>query len=86
MAKRGYFKQLMYDFCHLNELMPSKINIYNNDEEGIFAYQIRQPKNQYCPSNIDYFEDNKKGIFKLRMDNEAREICQSKKKLLVKKA
>ena len=84
--KRGFFKQLCYDAFHIHELMPSKIEIYENQREGISAFRIRQPKNQYVPSNVDYFEDSKNGIFKLRMDSdEVEEICSKPRKRLEKK-
>ena len=66
--KRGYFKQLMYDFWHIGELMPSKIEIF--EDGNIEAFEIVQPKNQYVPSHIKYFNDKKRGIFRFSANDE----------------
>ena len=76
--KRGYFKQLMYDFFHLHELMPNKINVYVNEKEGIEAFEIHQPKNQYVKQNVKYLKDDKKGIFKLQMFDDDGELIEYK--------
>lgn len=72
--KRGYFKQLMYDFVHLNELMPSKVEVYSNKEDGIEAFEIVQPPNQYVASHIKYFEDKKRGILRFSWNDKDKEI------------
>ena len=75
--------QAFYDLFHINEIMPTRIDIYENEEEGIEAFEIEQPPNQYVPEHIQYYEDKKRGIFKLHMGKKkgARRIEEARRRI-----
>lgn len=45
------------------DLIPKEIKIYNNKEEGIFAFEVEQPPSIFAPAKVKIFENRKKGIF-----------------------
>ena len=41
---------------------PKKIQIYDDDESGVFAYHIENRENDFVPKHVRVYQDNKKTI------------------------
>jgi len=67
--KRGFFSQLWYDICHIEELMPHEISLFEDKKLGISAGKIRNPPNQYVPELIEWYHDDEEEIYYDRIIN-----------------
>ena len=56
------FKQLWHDFCNLEKYVPKELKVYENEETGEVAVEIRNPPNPFVPEHIKVYENSKRGI------------------------
>jgi len=66
-------KELWRDFWNIEKYVPKELKVYENEETGEVAVEIRNPPNPFVPEHIKVYENSKRGIIMVHINQKESE-------------